>query len=222
MRLLNTSSLKLYQFYDADIPDYAILSHTWTTQEVSLQMLEDPNSKRLAGYTKIKSFCELALSEGWKYAWVDTRCIDKTSSADLSEAINSMYEWYEKAQACCVYLVDVFTTGIDDGFYMSKWFSRGWTLQELLAPGTVVFCNKSWVQLGTKWSLIDEISRATGIKPDQMIDHKRVSIATKMSWAALRETTRIKDIAYSLLGLFGINMLLLYGEGPKAFMRLQY
>ncbi len=221
MRLLDTSSLKLYQFYDADIPDYAILSHTWTTQEVSLQMLEDPDSKRLAGYTKIRSFCELALSEGLKYAWVDTCCIDKTSSADLSEAINSMYEWYEKAQVCYVYLVDVSTTGIDDGFYRARWFSRGWTLQELLVPRTVVFYNKSWVHLGTKWDLIDEVSRATGINPDQMIDHKRVSIATKMSWAALRETTRVEDIAYSLLGLFGINMELRYGEGSKAFMRLQ-
>ena len=222
MRLLNTSSLKLYEFYDADIPDYAILSHTWTTQEVSLQMLEEPSSKRLAGYIKIVSFCELALSEGWKYAWVDTCCIDKTSSADLSEAINSMYEWYEKAQICYVYLVDVYTTGIDDAFYKSRWFSRGWTLQELLAPRIVVFCNKSWVQLGTMWNLIDEITHATGIEQDHIMDHRRVSIATKMSWAARRETTRIEDIAYSLLGLFGVNMPLLYGEGSKAFMRLQH
>ncbi len=221
MRLLNTSSLKLDQFYDADIPDYAILSHTWTTQEVSLQMLEDPQSKSLAGYTKIKSFCELALSEGWKYAWIDTCCIDKTNSVDLSEAINSMYEWYEKAQVCYVYLVDVSTTGIDDELYRARWFSRGWTLQELLAPRTVVFYNTSWVHLGSKWDLIDQVSRATGINQNQMIDHKRVSIAAKMSWAARRETTRREDIAYSLLGLFGINMTLKYGEGSKAFMMLQ-
>ena len=222
MRLLNTSSLKLYEFHDKDIPRYAIVSHTWTTQEVSLQMLEDPNSKTLTGYTKIKRCCELALSEGWKYVWIDTCCIDKTSSADLSEAINAMYGWYENAQVCYVYLADVSVAKWVEEFRISRWFLRGWTLQELLAPRTVVFYSKEWKELGTKWSLRDEISRATGITHDQMIDHKRVNIATKMSWAALRETTRIEDTAYSLLGLFDINMPLLYGEGYKAFIRLQH
>ena len=222
MRLLNTSNLKLYEFYDAQIPDYAILSHTWTKQEVSLQMLEDPKSKTLAGYAKVKRCCEIALSEGWKYAWVDTCCIDKTSSADLSEAINAMYRWYERAQVCYVYLADVSASNFDKVFRISRWFFRGWTLQELLAPSTVVFYSRDWEELGTKWSLRDEISRATGITHHQMIDHKHVSIATKMSCAAMRETTRIEDTAYSLLGLFDINMPLLYGEGSKAFMRLQY
>lgn len=222
MRLLNTSNLKLYDFYDAEIPDYAILSHTWGKEEVSLQMLQAPESKRLKGYTKIMRCCEMALSEGWKYAWVDTCCIDKTSSADLSEAINSMYRWYEKAQVCYVYLADVSAVTVNWEFRTSRWFSRGWTLQELLAPRTVVFYNRHWEELGTKWSLKDEISRATGITHDQMIDHKRASIAAKLSWAALRETVRIEDTAYSLLGLFDINMPLLYGEGSKAFMRLQH
>ena len=222
MRLLNTSNLKLYEFYDKDIPHYAILSHTWSRQEVSLQILEDPNSKTLAGYTKIKRCCELALSEGWKYAWIDTCCIDKTSSADLSEAINAMYAWYENAQVCYVYLADVSVAKWDEQFRISRWFLRGWTLQELLAPRTVVFYSKDWKELGTKWSLRDEISRASGITHEQMSDHKRVNIATKMSWAALRETTRIEDMAYCLLGLFDINMPLLYGEGDRAFIRLQH
>ena len=185
-------------------------------------MLEDPNSKTLAGYTKFMRCCELALSEGWKYAWIDTCCIYKTSSADLSEAINAMYGWYENAQVCYVYLADVSLAKWDEEFRISRWFLRGWTLQELLTPRTVVFYSKDWKELGTKWSLRDEISRATGITHDQMIDHKRVNIATKMSWAALKETTRIEDTAYSLLGLFDINMPLLYGEGYKAFTRLQH
>ena len=222
MRLLNTSTLKLYEFYDKDIPRYAILSHTWTRQEVSLQKLEDPDSKTLAGYTKIKCCCEVALSEGWQFAWIDTCCIDKTSSADLSEAINAMYGWYENAQVCYVYLADVSTARWAEDFRISRWFLRGWTLQELLAPRTVVFYSKDWKELGTKWSLRDEISRATGITHHQMIHHRKVNIATKMSWAALRETTRIEDAAYSLLGLFDINMPLLYGEGYKAFIRLQH
>lgn len=176
----------------------------------------------LAGYTKIKRCCGMALSEGWKYVWIDTCCIDKTSSADLSEAINAMYGWYEKAEVCYVYLADVSATDFDDEFRISRWFFTGWTLQELLAPRTVVFYYRDWEELGTKWSLRDEISRATGITHHQMIDHKRVNVATRMSWAALRETTPIEDTAYSLLGLFDINMPLLYGEGSKAFMRLQH
>ena len=231
MRLINTSSLKLHEFYDSKIPDYAILSHTWTKQEVTLQMLEDPQSKTLAGYVKIRRCCELALSEGWQYAWIDTCCIDKTSSADLSEAINAMYGWYEKARVCYVYMADVSLTyhhqpgvspDFNQRFRSSRWFHRGWTLQELLAPRTVVFYGSEWEELGTKWSLKDEISRATRIKTHEIINHKRASIATKMSWAAFRETTRVEDTAYSMLGLFDINMPLLYGEGPKAFMRLQY
>ncbi|CAF9923624.1 hypothetical protein IMSHALPRED_005974 [Imshaugia aleurites] len=222
MRLLSTSNLKLYEFYYASIPDYAILSHTWGKYEVSLQMMADPESKKLDGYAKIKHCCELALSEGRKYAWIDTCCIDKTSSADLSEAINSMYRWYERAQVCYVYLADVSAAIVDWQFRTSRWFRRGWTLQELLAPTTVVFYNKGWDELGTKWSLREEISHATGITHKQMIDHKRVNIAARMSWAALRETTRIEDTAYCLLGLFDINMPLLYGEGSQAFMRLQH
>ena len=120
MRLLNTSTLKLYEFYNAEIPHYAILSHTWTKQEVSLQMLEDPRSKTLAGYIKIQRCCEIALLEGWKWAWIDTCCIDKTSSADISEAINAMYGWYEKAQVCYVYLADVSVAKVDEDFRISR------------------------------------------------------------------------------------------------------
>lgn len=222
MRLLNTSKLRLYEFYDAKIPQYAILSHTWGDEEVSLQMLDKSESKKLDGYTKIKRCCDLALSQGWKYVWIDTCCIDKTSSADLSEAINSMYRWYENAQVCYVYMADVSANNEHLPFRGSRWFSRGWTLQELLAPWTVVFYDTDWNDIGTKWGLIDDISRVTGIREDQMVDHKRANIAAKMSWASLRRTTRLEDTAYSLMGLFDINMPLLYGEGSKAFMRLQH
>ena len=154
--------------------------------------------------------------------WIDTCCIDKTSSADLSEAIDSMYGWYEKAQVCYVYMADVLASNEYLPFRESRWFSRGWTLQELLAPWTVVFYDRNWNDIGTKWGLIDEISLRTGITHQQMIDHTRVNIAAKMSWAATRRTTRLEDTAYCLMGLFDINMPLLYGEGSKAFIRLQH
>lgn len=221
MRLINASELRLYEFYEAKIPKYAILSHTWGDEEVSLQMLGKSESKKLDGYIKIKRCCDLALSQGWKYVWIDTCCIDKTSSADLSEAINSMYRWYENAQVCYVYMADVSSNNEHLPFYGSRWFSRGWTLQELLAPWTVVFYDADWNDIGTKWGLIDNISYITGITKEYMIDHKRANIAAKMSWASRRRTTRSEDTAYSLMGLFDINMPLLYGEGSKAFMRLQ-
>lgn len=222
MRLLDTLDHRLQEFYDAKIPEYAILSHVWGDEEVSLQMLERIESKKSYGYTKIMRCCDLALSQGWKYVWIDTCCIDKTSSADLSEAINSMYRWYQNAQVCNVYMADVSANNEHLPFRNSRWFSRGWTLQELLAPWTVVFYDTNWNDIGTKWGLIDDISQITYITQDQMIDHKRVNIAVKMSWASLRRTTRLEDTAYCLMGLFDINMPLLYGEGSKAFMRLQH
>ena len=226
MRLLHTSTLKLHEFFGDQIPNYAILSHTWGSEEVQLQDLDKKESKSRAGYAKITRCCALALASGWQYVWMDTCCIDKSSSAELSEAINSMYEWYHNAQVCYAHLADVsfvppLATG--DEIQKSRWFTRGWTLQELLAPGTVIFYDRDWVEVGTKWSLRSEISGVTGIGYEDMANPKRASIAAKMSWASRRQTTRLEDSAYSLLGLFDLNMPLLYGEGiKKAFMRLQY
>ena len=227
MRLLNTSTLKLREFHDDEIPDYAILSHTWEDGEVSFQAMEIVaselastisgssdeaaraetwaayESKGLSGFTKITKCCKLAASEGWQYVWIDTCCIDKTSSAELSEAINSMYRWYEEAQVCYVYMTDVPTTS-PHMFQWSRWFTRGWTLQELLAPNTVIFYDKDWREIGSRWSLKEQISRATGITYESMNKPKNTSIATKMSWASNRRTTRVEDIACVLSFLSNI------------------
>lgn len=224
MRLLHTSTLKLHEFYDAQIPSYVILSHTWGNEEVTLQDLEKEESKSWAGYAKITSCCALARSSGWEWLWIDTCCIDKTSSADLSEAINSMYRWYRNSQVCYAYLTDCFlqSDGISDAdFCQSRWFTRGWTLQELLAPGAVVFYDRDWREIGTKSSLAPQISRVTGISSQGMADPQSANIAAKMSWASRRQTSRVEDMAYCLLGLFDLTMPLLYGEGNNAFKRLQ-
>lgn len=222
MRLINTSTLTLHTFYDANIPDYAILSHTWGLEEVTFQNFHLPSSKTLDGYSKITSCCALARSDGWLYVWVDTCCIDKTSSAELSEAINSMYRWYRHAQVCYAYMIDV-TKSKKEELTDSRWFTRGWTLQELLAPSMVVFYDREWKELGTKSSLEDQIYIATGIYNTYLthFDPSEASVAAKMSWAAKRKTTRIEDISYCLMGLFNVNIPLLYGEGLKAFTRLQ-
>ena len=143
MRLLHTKTLELHEFFGDEIPPYAILSHTWGEDEVSFQELRSSSGNNKAGYDKIRGCCEMAVSDGFQYAWVDTCCIDKTSSAELSEAINSMYNWYRHSDVCYVYLPDVAanlgTKATEDAIRKSRWFTRGWTLQELIAPSGVIF-----------------------------------------------------------------------------------
>jgi len=233
MRLINVNSLDIEIFLGSNVPKYAILSHTWEAEEASLQQwtsrLTRLRKKRSAGFSKIRSACKQAARDGLDYLWADTACIDKSSSAELSEAINSMYVWYERASVCYVFLADVTARpqgDLDalDLLRQSRWFTRGWTLQELLAPSAVVFYSKEWTELGTKNALAVLISSVTGIDEVCLQKKKRLeehSIAQRMAWAAKRVTTREEDIAYCLLGIFGINMPLLYGEGQKAFRRLQ-
>ena len=144
MRLLNTTTQTLHDFHDNQIPPYAILSHTWGEEEVTLQDLEKPSSKLRTGYAKITSCCALALSDGLQYVWIDTCCIDKTSSAELSEAINSMYRWYQDSEVCYAYMVDVRVDSEYENFRRSRWFKRGWTLQELLAPRSMNLYDQEW------------------------------------------------------------------------------
>ncbi|KAL5316398.1 hypothetical protein ACEPPN_015443 [Leptodophora sp. 'Broadleaf-Isolate-01'] len=224
MRLLNSKTLKLEEFF-ADPPKYAILSHRWLNDEVSLKDMQDGIAAKKAGYAKIKFCCDQAAKDGLQYAWVDTCCIDKTSSSELTEAINSMYRWYQDAAVCYAYLSDVETSNASGkgSFGESAWFTRGWTLQELIAPSSVEFYNSAWKKFGTRESLKDMISRITNIDMAMLegADPEEFSVAKRMSWASKRTTTRAEDRAYSLLGLFDINMPMLYGEGDRAFIRLQ-
>jgi len=173
-------------------------------------------------------FCEKARAEGFDWVWMDTCCIDKSSSAELSEAINSMFQWYAQAAACYAYLSDVMAgddpSHAESSFRESKWFTRGWTLQEMIAPAEVVFLSKDWEEIGTRRSLARVITEITSVDEAVLWDPDRrddFSFAHRMSWAAKRTTTRVEDEAYSLLGLFHVNMPLLYGEGRNAFIRLQ-
>ena len=228
MRLLRADRIQLRSFEENAVPQYSILSHTWGTDEVSFQDIQGPHAASRAGYAKIRYACQDALQRGLEYVWVDTCCIDKTSSAELSEAINSMFRWYRNAKVCYAYLADV-PAGDDvnlpqSNFARSRWFSRGWTLQELLAPSELYFFSSNGRLLGTKHDLSKPISDITGIGEKFLTGEARLSqasIARRMSWASRRETTRTEDIAYCLLGIFGISMPLLYGEGQKAFVRLQ-
>jgi Heterokaryon incompatibility protein (HET) len=240
MRLLQRESdgkLSFTQDLTSEIPSYAILSHTWgaDTEEVLYQDLMDGTGKNKTGYEKIYFCAEQAERDGLHYFWVDTCCIDKTSSAELSEAINSMFRWYRNAAKCYVYLSDVSRTASDpydksnqlsweSMFQNSRWFARGWTLQELIAPDSVEFFSIERLRLGDKESLVQKIHEITGIAIEALhgtpLSH--FSVDERMLWRANRETKRPEDEAYSLLGIFEIHMPLIYGEGKEeAFIRLQ-
>ncbi|KAL8851807.1 MAG: hypothetical protein Q9221_003321 [Calogaya cf. arnoldii] len=229
MWLINARTLKLEEFWSEELTHYAILSHRWEDGEVSfkdIQQLEVAASKR--GFIKIRRSCELALKNNLEYVWVDTCCINKESSAELSESINSMFRWYEGAAVCYAFLsdVDIEAAGagsVEAEIQRSVWFDRGWTLQELLAPNELGFYDRSWKPIGTKRGLAHVLQQRTGIGVAALLGMplSEYSIAHRMSWASQRTTTRIEDLAYCLLGIFDVNMPLLYGEGNKAFIRFQ-
>jgi Heterokaryon incompatibility protein (HET) len=199
MRLLNARTKKLEEFFDKNIPKYAILSHTWGDDEVTFRDF-DPIIGPRRTPAKIDGCCTEALTDGYDYVWIDTCCIDKSSSAELSEAINSMFVWYARAEICYVYLSDVVSNQVYIEFNKSRWFTRGWTLQELLAPRVLRFYNTSWLSLGRLLKsdsplsyygsdMASLLADITGI-PRYFIDVSgtlnMASIATKMSWASKR------------------------------------
>ena len=227
----------LEEFEGQEIPEYAILSHTWDEEEILFaDVMRNPqNASLMKGFRKIEKAAERARLDGHTYIWIDTCCIRKESSAELQEAINSMYIWYERAVVCYAYLFDVHhlalegekeqeEEGFETALQRSKWFTRGWCLQELLAPRIVVFFSSKWTKIGTKASMAKLIASITSIDVDYLTGLKSIrsaSVAKKMSWAAHRQTRRIEDTAYCLMGIFSVNMTMLYGEGSKAFLRLQ-
>ncbi|OJT09120.1 Vegetative incompatibility protein HET-E-1 [Trametes pubescens] len=265
MRLIDTrTGLFVWVNNPSDV-QYAILSHVWVSnEELSYEGLlaihstarnhtDPPRYIFDTVPAKVRELCTFARRHGIPYAWLDTCCIDKGSSAELSEAINSMYKWYQMANICIAYLADVDDPhlvvpgskgqirlqclvagrpgnpiGRDTVFHTqfrgSQWFKRGWTLQELIAPRSVLFVCRTWRPFGTKQSFADVIEEVTGITP-AILTHAAsvdsVSVAMRMSWASDRVTTREEDRAYSLMGIFGVNLPTIYGEGGFAFVRLQ-
>jgi hypothetical protein len=229
MWLINTTTLNLEHFV-AKPPPYAILSHRWGAEETSFQEWRDGNrDETKSGVRKLRDACAIARCDSFAYLWADTACIEKTSSTELSEAINSMFRYYKRSERCYAYLDDVIAREATDvmafatSFGQSLWFTRGWTLQELLAPDSVIFFDVTWLGLGTKRDLAPAISLITGIDARFFSETplEYASISERMSWISNRVTTRLEDIAYCMIGIFNINMPLLYGEGPKAFVRLQ-
>ncbi|RDX49359.1 HET-domain-containing protein [Lentinus brumalis] len=234
MWLLSTERAELHHFVSPDAIEegYAILSHVWDAQEQSFKDIRKLQKKcALTGDTprnfaseKVRRCCETAEQYGYKWVWLDSCCIDKTSSAELSEAINSMFRYYSLSQVCFVYMADVNISRLPSSFYESRWHTRGWTLQELIAPPTTYFLYSDWTLLGTKFGVAHAIEEITRIPSSLLLGYTRLtdySVAQRLSWAANRKTTRVEDEAYCLFGLLDVNMPTLYGEGRRAFERLQ-
>jgi Heterokaryon incompatibility protein (HET) len=239
MRLLSCSTednFELTNFDDQSLPPYAILSHTWAdNQEVTYDEVIAGTSKQKAGYAKLRFCRERAAKDGLKYFWVDTCCINKATSDEVGTAINSMFRWYQCAAKCYVFLSDVvvphnvadpqlYRITWENAFRKSRWFTRGWTLQELLAPASVEFFSKEGRPLGCKISLEQEVHETTQIPLEVLRGQllSKITVDERMSWVARRKTTIKEDKAYCLLGIFGVFMPLIYGEGEDhAFLRLK-
>jgi hypothetical protein len=237
LRWKGDGSLELSPSVHSNFPKYAVLSHTWLNddQEVTYDDLTNGTYHlKPEGCNKIRFCGEQAAKDGLEFFWVDTCCINKESSAELQEAITTMFQWYSNATKCYVYLNDVSASADDattqhppprlweSAFRHSRWFRRGWTLQELIAPSSVEFFSVQGTRLGDKKTLEPYIHEITGI-PCQALqgeDLDNFSAAQRLSWADNRQTKRQEDRAYCLLGLFSVFMPLLYGEGEHAFARL--
>jgi hypothetical protein len=232
LRLEDNDTFSLVEILDGIVPPYAILSHTWgaDSEEVTFEDMTCRKGAEKAGYRKIWFCATQARKDHLDYIWVDSCCIDRKSSSELSEAINSMFRWYQKADICYVYLADVTTELLGDtvegkswntAFEESRWFTRGWTLQELIAPRLVEFFSRDGVYLGSKSTLEGSISRITGmpvevLQGDSLLNY---SVSVRMTWASKRRTKRVEDAVYCQLGLFDVTMPLVYGEGLKKAMK---
>ncbi|KAH6714830.1 heterokaryon incompatibility protein-domain-containing protein [Leptodontidium sp. MPI-SDFR-AT-0119] len=209
--------------YQSSIPAYAILSHTWgRDEEVTFKDIQDhpEQAKSEAGYRKIELSGKQAACDGLEYFWVDTRCIDKSNNAELAEAINSMFRWYRNAAKCYVYLADVAMGSLDNvdkALQKSRWFTRGWTLQELIAPGSVEFFSSDDKRLDDKKSLEQQLFNITGVALEALRGDPldSFSVEQRMAWAEKRTTKKEEDKAYSLLGIFNVFMPLIYSEGTE-------
>ncbi|KAI5989855.1 hypothetical protein EDC04DRAFT_2525998, partial [Pisolithus marmoratus] len=210
---------------------FVTFSHRWGANEPLLRDVEGLSiygMSKSVGFGKLQAFCLRACEHDYLWAWSDTCCIDKDSSAELQEAIGSMFAWYRRSALTIVHLSDVSNSGSFGG---SEWFRRGWTLQELLAPRTVLFYTQNWTLYKNltcsnhkaNVAVLEELERVTGVESRFLTNFSpgMDDARSRLQWASLRCTTRPEDIAYSLFGIFDLHLPVLYGESvEKALGRL--
>jgi hypothetical protein len=230
LKLNDNGRYSLERFQKDKTPPYAILSHTWgrgEDDEVTYKDIIDGTGNKKPGFKKLEFCGKQAKHDDLHYFWVDTCCIDKSNHNELATAINSMFQWYKIAERCYVYLSDVSAYAQDGSEHVessirnSRWFTRGWTLQELLAPDTVEFYSRDCVRLGDKKLLEHEICEVARISVDALRGRplSEFSIEERLRWGEMRKTTEEEDQAYCLLGIFGVHMSLIHAEGRDNAMK---
>jgi GTPase SAR1 family protein len=234
MRLLHFDTLGklvLTDFRDKTIPPYAILSHRWSDSEILIEdVLSGTYKEREEGYQKLAFCAKQAAQDKLQYFWIDTCCIDRWNKSERSKAINSMFQWYKNATRCYVFLPDVSVSTATEpvqrsdwevSFCASAWFTRGWTLQELIAPVSVEFFSCEGRGLGDKATLDQLLHNITGIPLEALRNCPldQFSISERRRWADNRVTTEEEDIVYCLLGVLGVSMSTNYREGKESAIR---
>ena len=233
MRLLNVFTLEFAEFSEDARPCYAIASHRWHQEEATFHDVRGRYNRHLQGYRKVEAFAKYVQERvrSVQWLWIDTCCINKDSAAELSEAINLMFDWYRNAEFCLAYLTDVETDTKKSAFMNSEWFRRAWTLQELLAPQTVVFVTNAWRVIGNKGAsscgysgticgpgLEQNIAEVTGISESILHDYTaslNFTVNERLEWMTRRTTTCGEDMSYALYGIFNVALGANYREGFK-------
>jgi hypothetical protein len=204
---------------------YAMLSHRWEGKEPLLHDIQDEVMYQLepvGGVHKLQSFCKVVRDAGYRWAWSDTCCIDKSNNVELQESVNTMFVWYRHSALTIIYLSDVSCSSKSGALAESAWNERGWTVQEFLAPNVVIFYQKDWsLYLDDRTpnhkesvTIMQELAYATDIDLQALVNFQpgMRGAREKLQWASRRVTTWQEDIAYSLFGIFSVHLPVMYGE----------
>lgn len=225
LRLIGARDLLPIRFSADKAPPYAFISHCWLhpDEEPTLRDLVDNVAYRKAGFTKLQRAADVALRRGLEYFWIDTCCVDGRIIHEVRQAIKTVALWLTKADICFVYLSDVKAVeqrsslnSNHESLRKSKWFTRSWTLVELLVPQRVEFFSDNWTALGDKSTLEKVITEVTLIPARALqgtIPLKNFPVELIRSWTDHRESHRPEDEAYCLLSLLEIDMTIHYDEG---------
>ncbi|OAX35521.1 hypothetical protein K503DRAFT_364265 [Rhizopogon vinicolor AM-OR11-026] len=202
-----------------------MLSHRWEENEPLLHNIQDKNVYELhalSGIAKSQSFCKTARDAGYRWAWIDTCCIDQTNNVEVQQSVNSMFLWYRHAALTIIYLSDVPRSSKSGALAMSIWNKRGWTVQEFLAPKVVLFYQHDWTLYLDDRSpnhkdcpaIMRELGDATGIDAQALgaFYPGMRGARDKLQWVSRRVTTLQEDVAYSLFGIFDVHLAVIYGE----------
>ncbi|KAG1818216.1 heterokaryon incompatibility protein-domain-containing protein [Suillus subaureus] len=230
LSIMNHADLSMERIADvvATYFRYVMLSHRWGENEPLLHDIQDKvvyKLKAAGSLVKLQSFCKSARHAGYHWAWVDTCCIDQNNNVELQKSFNSMFVWYHHSALTTVYLSDVPPSAKSGALAKSAWNTRGWTVPEFLASRVILFYQQDWMLYLDDRSpnhkesveIMHELEDATGIDARVLVAFQpgMRDARQKLQWVSTRVTTVPEDIAYSLFGIFGVALPILYGENAQ-------